>query len=76
MRNGPIRNMNTVHRELSQNRKDREQASQTLGIFPLKKDGNPYKLPSLTARTMDEAKRLQTRLTGLNPGSVYIIKGV
>ena len=76
MRNAPIKNMNKVHQELSQNRRANAQAKMTLGIFSLKKDGGCYKDPTLTARTEDEAQTLKDRLANLNPTRTYIIKEI
>jgi hypothetical protein len=62
-----------VHSELAANR---AAANRKYGVFCVRKNGELYKQPSVTASSQDEANRACDRMNEQNPGSTFVVKAL
>lgn len=66
----------TAFRMLAANRRMRSaatEAARAFGVYALTKAGQPYKNPTLTSDTAEEARDKAVYLQQLNPGRAYVV---
>lgn len=56
--------------------KARHAASQTHGIFAIRKDGTVAAKPSTTDSSEERAEAVKVRMLALNPGKQYVVKAL
>lgn len=60
--------------DLSNIMKARHAASQTHGIFAIRKDGTVASKPSTTDSSEERAEAVRVRMIALNPGKQYVVR--